>query len=123
MVSREFLILILVAISLMARVEGLGSMYKVRLHWSFCDCLLDREVSVGREMLVWCLMFSVVPTMVRQGANSAIRFTAFDAMQSLWTVKSSANAFMSGAVAGTAATCLNLHFFNPHVQCSAHDAI
>jgi solute carrier family 25 citrate transporter 1 len=59
---------------------------------------------------------SVIPTMLRQGCNSAIRFSVYGSMQTVWmsrlakgqqqfgTVKS----FLSGAVAGTVATMLTM---------------
>lgn len=58
----------------------------------------------------------VVPTMLRQGANSAIRFTVYARMQNLWESASgdgkksvsTTKSFLSGAVAGTISTVLTM---------------
>ncbi|KAI3647734.1 hypothetical protein MP228_007955 [Amoeboaphelidium protococcarum] len=60
----------------------------------------------------------VMPTVMRQACNSAIRFTAFQWMQNFWKSQlpnganggkvSSAKAFASGAVAGTTSTILTM---------------
>jgi solute carrier family 25 citrate transporter 1 len=55
----------------------------------------------------------VVPTILRQGANSAIRFSAYAQLQSLWAPEpgkkiASWKSFLSGALAGTTSTILTM---------------
>jgi solute carrier family 25 citrate transporter 1 len=55
------------------------------------------------------------PTMARQGANSAIRFTVFAQMQGIWlsldpnnSMNKTIRSFISGGIAGTASTLLTM---------------
>lgn len=74
--------------------------------------LIDGTRAIIKSEGIAGIYRGVFPTMLRQGANSAIRFTVFSKAQTFWAEDSSLNktarSFINGGIAGTAATLLTM---------------
>lgn len=81
----------------------------LKLYWYLFDYAATAVKTIVGTSGFLSLYNGVVPTMLRQGGNSMIRFTVYGRIQELWKKQSSdgkvsvAKSFLSGAVAGTAA--------------------